>query len=89
MEVSGQVHSRYPLDRRLGGPRSGSGRGCEEKNSQPLPELNPGRPAQGHLTLNYDMVSLFFNVFVLEPLDWHIKICALQTRNQWINQTLI
>jgi hypothetical protein len=29
----------YPLDRRLGGPQSRSGRGSEEKNSQPLPGL--------------------------------------------------
>jgi hypothetical protein len=32
---------RYPLDRRLGGPQSRSGRGGEEKNSQPLPGLEP------------------------------------------------
>jgi hypothetical protein len=31
----------YPLDRRLGGPQSQSGRGGEEKNSQPLPGLKP------------------------------------------------
>jgi hypothetical protein len=29
----------YPLDRRLGGPQSRSGRGGEGKNSQPLPGL--------------------------------------------------
>jgi hypothetical protein len=29
----------YPLDRRLGGPQSRSGRGGEAKNSQPLPGL--------------------------------------------------
>jgi hypothetical protein len=29
----------YPLDRRLGEPQSRSGRGGEEKSSQPLPEL--------------------------------------------------
>jgi len=29
----------YPLDRRLDGPQSWSGRGGEEKNSQPLPGL--------------------------------------------------
>jgi len=29
----------YPLHRRLGGPQSRSGRGGEEKNSQPLPGL--------------------------------------------------
>jgi hypothetical protein len=30
-----------PLDRRLGGPQSRSGHGREEKNSQPLPGLEP------------------------------------------------
>jgi hypothetical protein len=49
MEVSGQLHapaalpqgksSWYPLDRRLGGPQNRSGRGGEEKNSQPLLRL--------------------------------------------------
>jgi hypothetical protein len=29
----------YPLDRRLGGPQSRSGRGGEKKNTQPLPGL--------------------------------------------------
>jgi len=47
MEGSGQLHApaalpprkepQYPLDRRLGGRQSQSGRGGEEKNSQPLP----------------------------------------------------
>jgi hypothetical protein len=32
---------RYPLQRRLGGPQSRSGRGGEEKNSQPPTELEP------------------------------------------------
>jgi hypothetical protein len=32
---------RYPLDRRLGGLQSQSGSGGEEKNSQPLPGLEP------------------------------------------------
>jgi hypothetical protein len=46
MEVSGQLHAPaallprkspwYPLDMRLGGPQSRSGRGGEEKNSQTL-----------------------------------------------------
>jgi hypothetical protein len=31
----------YQLDRRLGGPQSRSGHGGEEKNSQPLPGLEP------------------------------------------------
>jgi hypothetical protein len=51
MEVSGQLHvpatlspgkePRYPLDRRLGGPQSRSGRDGEEKNSQLPPEIEP------------------------------------------------
>jgi hypothetical protein len=53
MEVSGQLHAPaalppgkdpppwYPLVRRLGGPQSRSGRGGEEKNSQPPPEIEP------------------------------------------------
>jgi hypothetical protein len=31
----------YALDRRLGGPQSRSGRGGEEKNSQPAPGIEP------------------------------------------------
>jgi hypothetical protein len=31
----------YPLDRRLGGPQSRSGRSCEEKNPQLPPEIEP------------------------------------------------
>jgi hypothetical protein len=51
MEVSGQLHapaalpqrksSWYPLDRNLGGPQSRSGRGGEEKDSQPPPGIEP------------------------------------------------
>jgi hypothetical protein len=51
MEVSGQLYDAaalpqgkipcYPLDRRLDGPQSQSGRGGEEENSQPLLELEP------------------------------------------------
>jgi hypothetical protein len=49
MEVSNQLHflaalpsekePRYPLDTRLGGTQSRSGRGGEEKNSHSLPEI--------------------------------------------------
>jgi hypothetical protein len=40
---------RYLLNRMLGGPQSRSGRGGEEKNSQPpsgIEPQNPGRPAR-------------------------------------------
>jgi hypothetical protein len=60
MEVSGQLHAPaalppgkdtlvYPLDRRLGGPQSRSGRGGREKNSQPpsgIEPQNPDRPVR-------------------------------------------
>jgi hypothetical protein len=64
MEVSGQLHApaalpprknpRYPLDGRLDGPENRSGRGSEEKNSQPPPGIepyNPDRPARGLVTI--------------------------------------
>jgi hypothetical protein len=35
------LYPRYPLDRRLGGPQSRSGRSGEEKNLLPLPEIEP------------------------------------------------
>jgi hypothetical protein len=54
MEVSGQLHAPaalpprkepgYPLDRRLGGPQSRSGRGVKEKNSTPPPRIEPPNP---------------------------------------------
>jgi hypothetical protein len=51
MEVNDQLHAPealpqgkspwYPMDRRLGGPQSRSGRVGEEKNSEPLLGLEP------------------------------------------------
>jgi hypothetical protein len=51
MEVSGHLHAPatlpqgknpwYPSDRKLDGPQSRSGCRGEEKNSQPLPGLEP------------------------------------------------
>jgi hypothetical protein len=51
MEVSGQLYAQaglpqgkspwYPLDKKLSGPQSRAGHGDEEKNSQPLPGLEP------------------------------------------------
>jgi hypothetical protein len=57
--VSGQLHTRYPLDRRMGGPQSRSGRGGEKKNSHQCPcqEMNPVRP-----TLS--LVSVLNEIFV-------------------------
>jgi hypothetical protein len=54
MEVSGQLHAPatlpqgknpwYPLSRRLSGLQRRSGRGGEEKNSQPPPGIEPRTP---------------------------------------------
>jgi hypothetical protein len=51
MELGGQLQAPaaltqektpwYPLDRGLGAPQNRSGRGGEEKHSQPLPGLEP------------------------------------------------
>jgi hypothetical protein len=49
----------YPLDRRLGGPQSRSGRGGEEKNSQTpsgIEPLNPDRPAHSLVVIPTDLV---------------------------------
>jgi len=43
------------LDRRLGGPQSRSGHGGEEKNSQPLPGLEP--PIIQPVAQNYTELS--------------------------------
>jgi hypothetical protein len=50
------------LDRRLGGPQSLSGRGGEEKNSQPPPELEPPiiQPVAQHYTT--ELFRLFSEV---------------------------
>jgi hypothetical protein len=56
----------YPLDRRLGGPQSRFGRGGEEKNSQPLPGLEPPiiRPVtqryNTELSHFYGTIKIFF-----------------------------
>jgi len=44
---SQESSTRYPLDRRLGGPQNRSGFSGEEKNFLPRPcrESKPGRPA--------------------------------------------
>jgi hypothetical protein len=63
--VSGQLHVPAPLppgeralDRRLGGPKSRSGRGGEEKNPQLYRELNPGRPARTLVTILTELPRL-------------------------------
>jgi hypothetical protein len=73
MEASGQIHvpaalpPGNPLDRRLGGPQSRPERGIE-KNSQPLPGIEPRSsdpPAgsQSLYRLSYPSSYMFKNSF--------------------------
>jgi hypothetical protein len=63
----------YPLDKRLGGPQSRAGRGGEEKNSQPLPGLEPAiiQP----VAQRYTTASLFiFRLLKLNLRQWSLCI---------------
>jgi hypothetical protein len=56
MEVSGQLYAPAALSpgkEPLGGPQSRSGRGGEEKNSQPRRESNPRTPIVQHVAQRY------------------------------------
>jgi hypothetical protein len=71
MEVSGQLHAPvalpqgkrpwYPLDRRLGGPQSRSGRGGVKKNPQSPPGIGPynsDRPARALVAIPTELSRL-------------------------------
>jgi len=70
VEVSGELHAsaalhpgkspRYPLDRRLGGTQSLSGREDEEKNNLPLPGIKP-RPSNPQPSHYNDELRRLFN----------------------------
>jgi hypothetical protein len=58
----------YPSDRRLGGPQSRSGRGGEEKNSEPPPGLEPSSlccETQRHSQLHADIYPFYCFLSVL------------------------
>jgi hypothetical protein len=61
----------YPLDRRLGGPQSLSGRGGEEKNSQSLPESEPPHHPS-HSPALY--LCIFHMEIILEHLNHTCRI---------------
>jgi hypothetical protein len=63
----------YTLDRRLSGPQSRSGRGGEEKNSQPPPRIMPHEKisesgSKDPRILNPSIISIFLSSFTLRPL---------------------
>jgi hypothetical protein len=52
----------YPVDKRLGGPQIRSGRGGEEKNSQPprgIESYNPDRPAHSLVAIPTELSRLY------------------------------
>jgi hypothetical protein len=59
------------LDRRLGGPHSRSGRGGEEKNSQPPPGIEP----QNLVAIPTELSRLFRNPYIFsKPRNYvHLK----------------
>jgi hypothetical protein len=62
---------RYPLNRRLGGPQSGSGRFGEHKNPLPLPVHKPwsSSPSPSYQT-DAILTSAYFNMIVTGWLEW-------------------
>jgi hypothetical protein len=78
LEVSSQLHALaalplgkdppyYPLDRKLGGPQRRSRRGGEEKNSQPLPELEPPiiQPSARHYTTELSRLLIIIIIIII------------------------
>jgi hypothetical protein len=68
---SGKKHL-VPLDRKLGGPQSHSGRGGEEKHSQPpsaIETKNPDRPAHILVAIPTELCSSQ----ILEVWDANLK----------------
>jgi hypothetical protein len=79
----------YPLDKRLGGPQSWSWHGGEEKNSQPLPGLEPPnhpahQPIAQHYTieLSWLLSSLcrIYNMLLVKLVFWHFLIYFMVKR---------
>jgi len=72
----------YPLDRRLVGPQSRSGRGGENKNSQPLPGFEPRSLTTVHTPLPcswaciiVSCVSIAYTLWI-PKCHWLPKYCA-------------
>jgi hypothetical protein len=70
----------YPLDMRLGGPQSRSGRGGEEKNSQPPPGIEPSNrdrpdcsPALYRLSYHGSSGDMFPSKAFVCRMRWYIK----------------
>jgi hypothetical protein len=74
----------YALDRSLGGPQSRSGRGSEEKNSQPYPRLEPPiiQPVSHHYTAELTGSSFILRRYKI-PRTWTDGECAHSAQDIW------
>jgi hypothetical protein len=69
----------YPLDRRLGGPQSRSGRGGKGKNSQPLPGLEP--PIMQPVTQGY-ITELYRHQPIQNPIKISSEVSKKKSRRR-------
>jgi hypothetical protein len=88
----GKNPPQYPSDRRLGGPQSWSGRGGEEKNSQPPPGIelpNPDRPARSQSLhrLSYPGSSSSYWFFLFTTAS-RTAVGPTQPHIQWVPRVL-
>jgi hypothetical protein len=73
----------YPLDRKLGEPQSRSGRGGEEKNSQPPPAIEPSnldRPARSPALYR---LSCHGSLVILHSCKFRNGLNIPQISGQW------
>jgi len=80
----GGNNPHYPLDRRLGGPQSRSGRGGEEKKSQPLPGIEPVYQNEGEFVSKI-LSKILFTYMRREDEWWKEKCerCILRKQQEW------
>jgi hypothetical protein len=101
MQVTGQLHasadspqteSRYPLERRLGGPQNRSGHSVEEKIPSPRRKLNPGhridQPVVSHYTdwaipvpHNEELHNVYASPNIIRVIKWR--------RMRWAGQVAL
>jgi hypothetical protein len=72
---------RHPLDRRLGGPHSRSGRGGEEKNSQRSPEIEPPKSDRiwnlnGSSTNMWNIRKVKLDITTAQDLNTSLRVCV-------------
>jgi hypothetical protein len=78
--------SWYPLDRKLRRPQNRSGHGGEEKNSQPMPRLEPStvQPVAQSYTAELSRLPIYVNVYKLnQRIASFILVLNDSSTNAW------